>query len=296
MSKWEGKSKGNAIGYSIFIFFIKNIGLTFSYLILRFVALYFYLFSKEEKMQILWYFKKIHKFSFVKSHLYTYKSFYSIGVSLLDKIGLLSNSIPEFSINHDGEQYLHELAASNQGGIIVGAHIGNWEIAGQLMKRVNVKINIVMKLNEHEAIDSVLKQSTQSHSFNIINISDDFSYLIEIKKALDKNEFIILHGDRFIDESNVIEMNFMGRKALFPKGPFLLSLKFRKPIIFAFAMKESKKHYHFYASKPIYNNKRTPPNLLDSKTTELIEEYIKNLEPLLLKHPEQWFNFYKFWK
>lgn len=296
MSEWEGKSKGNAIGYKIFIFIIKNLGLTFSYIILRFVALYFYFFSIKEKKEIKWYFKEIHKFGSLKSNIYIYKSFYAIGVSLLDKIGLLSNSIPDFSINHDGEKYLHELAESNQGGIIVGAHIGNWEIAGQLMKRVNVKVNIVMKLNEHEAIDSVMKSSTDSHSFNIINISDDFSYLIEIKKALDNNEFIILHGDRFVDESNVVEMDFMEKKALFPKGPFLLSIKFRKPIVFAFAMKESRKHYHFYASKPIYNNKRVNPVDVENKTILLVEQYIKNLEPLLVKHPEQWFNFYKFWK
>ena len=295
MSKWKGKSKGSAVGYRIFIFSIKKLGLTFSYFILRFVALYFYLFSKEEKKQIKWYFKNIHKFSFFKSNLYIYKSFYAIGVSLLDKIGLLTNSIPEFSINHDGEKYLHELASKNEGGIIVGAHIGNWEIAGQLMKRVDIKVNIVMKLNEQEAIENVMKESTNSHSFNIINITDDFAYLIEIKKALDNNEFIILHGDRFVDESNIIEMNFMGKKAFFPKGPFLLSLKFRKPIIFAFAVKESRKHYHFYASKPIHNRKRTPPSLLDEKTEELVKEYISNLEPLLIKHPEQWFNFYKFW-
>ena len=296
MSKWKGRSKGNAVGYRIFIFSIKYFGLKFSYLILRFVALYFYVFSVEEKTHIKWYFKNIHKFNNFKSNIFIYKSFYAIGVSLIDKIGLLTNSIPEFNIDHDGEKHLHELASNNQGGIIVGAHIGNWEIAGQLMKRVNVRINIVMKINEKEAIENVMKKSMGSHSFNIINISDDFSYLIEIKKALDKNEFIIFHGDRYVDESRVMEMDFMGRRALFPKGPFVLSIKFRKPIIFAFAMKESRNHYHFYASKPIYNNKRVHPKDLDEYTTLLLEKYIENLEPLVKKHPEQWFNFYKFWQ
>lgn len=296
MSDWKGKSKGNALGYKIFILSIKHLGLNFSYLILRFVSLYFFLFSKEEKKQIKWYYLNIHKSTLIQSYKGIYKSFYALGVSLIDKIGVLSNSIPAFNINFDGEEYLHELANNRQGGIIVGAHIGNWEIAGQLMKRIDIKVNIVMKLNEKEAIANVLKNNTGGHSFNTIGITDDFSYLIEIKKALDNNEFIILHGDRYIDKSNVIEMDFLGRKALFPKGPFLLSIKFRKPIIFAFALKESKKDYHFYASKPIYKTKRTLPKDINKETSFLIKNYIQQLEALVRKHPEQWFNFYKFWQ
>ena len=295
MAEWKGESRGNAFGYQIFIFTIKKIGLIPAYIILRFVALYFYFFSKEEKKHIKWYYKNIHKYDRAKSNLYIYKSFYAIGVSILDKLSFLSGG-SNFSVDHDGEESLHELALKKEGGIIVGAHIGSWEIAGQLMERIDIKVNIVMKLNENEGISNAIKETTKSKSFNIINIQDDFSYLIEIKKALDNNEFVILHGDRFVDEANIMEMDFMGKKAFFPKGPFILALKFRKPIVFAFALKEQTKHYHFYASKPIYNTIRTTSKDLDYKVSILLKEYINNLEPLVYKHPEQWFNFYNFWK
>ena len=296
MSEWKGKSKGNATGYKLFIFFIDKLGLGVAYFILLFVALYFFTFSIKEKTHIKWYFKNIHNYSYWKTQLYIYKSFYAIGVSILDKIAILSSSEPKFTFDFDGERYLHKLASENTGGIIVGAHIGNWEVAGQLMERIDIKVNIVMKLNEHEAIKEVIEKSLVLKNMNIINISDDFSYLIEIKKALDNNEFVILHGDRFIEDTNTVEMDFMQKKADFPIGPFLLSIKFRKPIIFAFAMKESKDHYHFYASKPIYNKKRTNLEDLNTKTIFLIENYIQSLESMIKKHPEQWFNYYKFWK
>ena len=294
-TEWKGVSRGNAYGYKIFIFIIKKIGLIPAYIVLRFVALYFYFFSKEEKKNIKWYYSYIHEFDRTKSSLYVYRSFYAIGVSILDKLSFLSGS-SNFTVDHDGEEYLHELALNNEGGIIVGAHIGNWEIAGQLLERIDIKVNIVMKLNENEGISKVIKNSTKSKSFNIINLQDDFSYLIEIKKALDNNEFVILHGDRFVDDNNIMEMDFMGKKAFFPKGPFILALKFRKPVVFAFALKERIKHYHFYASKPIYNTKRTKSKDLDYKVSVLLKEYINNLEPLVYKYPEQWFNFYNFWK
>ena len=296
MSDWEGKSKGNALGYKIFIFLIDTLGLGVAYFILNFVALYFFLFSLKSKSYILWYYKNIHHFSYWKSQKYTFKNFYALGVSILDKIALLSGAKTHFTFDFDGEKYFHQLAEKGNGGIIVGAHIGNWEIAGQLMKRIDIKVNIVMKLNENEAIKEVIEKAVHLKQINIINISDDFSYIIEIKKALDNNEFVILHGDRFVDESNIAKLNFMGKEANFPMGPFLLALKFRKPITFAFAMKESKDHYHFYATKPIYNTKRINPKELHSKTIELMNNYTKALEPMLKKYPEQWFNYYKFWK
>ncbi len=296
MSDWEGKSKGNALGYKIFIFLINTFGLGFAYFILNFVSLYFFLFSLKSKSYILWYYKNIHHFAYWKSQKYTFKNFYALGVSILDKITMLSGTKTNFSFDFDGEEYFHQLAKEGNGGIIVGAHIGNWEIAGHLMKRIDIKVNIVMKLNENEAIKEVIEKAVHLKQMNIINISDDFSYIIEIKKALDNNEFVILHGDRFVDENNIAELEFMGKKANFPMGPFLLAIKFRKPITFAFAMKESKKHYHFYATKPIYNTKRVSPKEVDTKTIELMNNYTKALEPILKKYPEQWFNYYKFWK
>ncbi|MCK5857178.1 MAG: lysophospholipid acyltransferase family protein [Bacteroidales bacterium] len=296
MSEWEGKSKGNATGYKIFIALINFFGLNTAYLILNFVALYFFLFSLKSKKYILWYFRNIHQFSYWKSQKYTFKNFYAIGVSILDKVALLSGNDPKFSFDFDGEKHFHQLAQEGNGGIIVGAHIGNWEIAGQLMSRIDIKVNIVMKLNEDEAINEVIEKAVHLKQMNIINITDDFSYLIKIKKALDKNEFVILHGDRFVDDSNIAELDFMGHKADFPMGPFLLALKFRKPITFAFAMKESNKHYHFYATKPISNLKRTNPKELNEKTIELMNDYTLALKKMLHKYPEQWFNYYKFWK
>ena len=40
-TKWEGKSKGTVLGYKIFVFFIKNLGLTAAYILLAPVALYY---------------------------------------------------------------------------------------------------------------------------------------------------------------------------------------------------------------------------------------------------------------
>ena len=47
MSQWEGKSKGTVLGYRIFVFFIKNVGIKSAYVVLYFVATYYYIFLKK---------------------------------------------------------------------------------------------------------------------------------------------------------------------------------------------------------------------------------------------------------
>ena len=46
-------------------------------------------------------------------------------------------------------------------------------------------------------------------------------------------------------------------------------------------------HYHFYA---------TPPSINERGVPGMVEEYAVSLENMILKYPEQWFNYYKFWE
>ena len=59
-TKWEGKSKGTVLGYKIFVFFIKNLGLTAAYILLVPVALYYLLFSVKSTKALFYYFNKNH--------------------------------------------------------------------------------------------------------------------------------------------------------------------------------------------------------------------------------------------
>ena len=45
MPAWQGKSKGNTLGYRIFVSVLKTAGVMPAYFMLRFVALYYFLFS-----------------------------------------------------------------------------------------------------------------------------------------------------------------------------------------------------------------------------------------------------------
>ena len=96
-----------------------------------------------------------------------------------------------------------------------------------------------------------------------------------------------MHADRFVKGSKVVNRNFMGEEADFPVGPFTIATKFKVPVSFVFAMKESESHYHLSA---------TPSRVYDQDENALITDYVNELEKKVKKYPEQWFNYYQFWK
>jgi len=294
MTSWKGKTRGGLAGYRFFIFLLKYPGLRFSYFFLRFVVLYFVLFVPKARKPIFFYFRKILGFSYLKSVKYVFKNFYKLGQVLLDKVALLAGFSSKFTFDFEGEEYLHEIAA-NEGGFLIGAHIGNWEIAGQLLDRIDTKVHIVMVEAEHERIKALLTNVMTEKSMNIISIKDDLSHLFEIKDALQNNEIVAIHGDRFMEGSKTIEGNFLGREAKFPYGPFILPMKYNKPVTFVSAIKETDTHYHFFATKPRVYQGSGNKNENKVLIKKMLKNYINELERILHLAPEQWFNYYYFW-
>lgn len=295
MSRWEGKSKGSVLGYKIFVFCLRGLGIGFAYFLLRFVSLYYLFFSWKSNKPLRFYYKKILSTSSLYTWWYVYKNYYNFGQTLLDKTVLMSGIKAKFSFDFENEFYLREMAAKGKGGILISAHIGNWEIAGHLLERIEQRINIVMYDAEHEKIKDYLSDVVTERSFNIIVVDEhSFSHIYAISEALARNEIICIHGDRFVEGSKSIVKPFFGREAEFPIGPYLLAVQYNVPVYFVYAMKDSLSHYHLYAFEPqgdleqIKNKKH--------RAEVLLEQYILNLEKMLLKYPTQWYNFYKFWK
>lgn len=290
MASWKGQSKGTPLGYRIFIFLIRNFGIQSAYFLLRFVSLHFTLFGKDSHQKF--YFQNILCQPKRKNFSNILKNNYVFGQVLIDKVAALSGNGSHFTFDFDGEEHLRNMKT---GGFLIGAHMGNWEIAGELLKRLDIKVNILMYENEKENIKSLLDKVQSEKTMNIITLSEDMSHIVAIKNAIDHQELVVIHGDRFAGNAPFIQTQFMNHPAKFPYGPYYLVARFNMPVSFVFAFKETDEHYHFYATEP-----KTYPrikNINDRKeiSARILHDYIPHLEDKINKYPHQWFNFYDFW-
>lgn len=289
---WQGKSKGNKLGYRIFIAILKYAGVQPAYFLLRFVSFYYFLFSRSSSRPIYYFFRRRKGFSMWRSLKGLYRNYYIFGQILIDKIVVMSGLKVPYTFEFEGEHYLEEINKGGRGGILIGAHAGNYELAGHYFKRITVRVNIVMVDQEHQKIKEYLESvMSDRKNLNIITIKEDFSHIYEISNALKNNELVAIHADRYVEGSKTITGTFLGEEAQFPMGPFIIATVFKVPVSFVYCFKETSKHYHLYTSKPKEYN--APKHVA---IPEALNDYIKDLEMRMEKYPEQWFNYFPFWE
>ena len=124
----------------------------------------------------------------------------------------------------------------------------------------------------------------------IIPVNEDsLAHIFSITAALQAGEYVCFQGDRYTPEEKTLFGSLLGRKALFPMGPFLLASRMRVPVVFYFAMREPgmKYRFHFF-----------PSGISEGRMTKeaVLDRYASVLEEMLGRYPEQWFNYYDFWK
>jgi predicted LPLAT superfamily acyltransferase len=291
-SKWDGKGKGTAFGNLIFVKLIQLFGPFAAYILLIFVALYYALFDRPG-IKALKKFRK--KLGLSPNNIFAlHRHYFSFGVSLIDKVSFSILKKTPFTFTYINAEYISDALKKGKGVILLSAHIGNWEIAGNLLDDFfNTPINIVMLDNEHQRIKEVFQVSEKKRCFKIIPITQNgLDIVIPVKTVLNSNEIVCFHGDRVTDSG--ITLPFFQEPADFPSGPFYISAITGAPIIPVTTIKNRKNHYTFQAYDPIAFKDLTRENR-DNHILDAMKLYISILEGIVKKHPYQWFNFFDIW-
>lgn len=294
--KWDGQSQAKVLGFKIFVFILNTFGLKPTYFVLRFVSFYYFLFSKPNKF-IKAYFVKAHGYSNLKARLAVYKNNFLLGQTIIDKVAVMAGAKNPFKVIHKNGIMLENIASIGKGGILVSAHIGNWEVAGQGLNRLGTPFNILMYANEKADVKEYMDGVMKEKKINIIAIDEDTkSHIIELHKAFSNNELVVMHGDRYREGAKTLTANFFGIPAKFPAGPFIMAAKFGVPLCIVFAVKIDKHTYEFSIEPPIEVSRVRGEEKLEKVCQDLLQQYISHVEIIAKKHPHQWFNYYDFWK
>ena len=281
---WSGKSRGGAFGHLFFLFLISKIGITAAYVFLSLIVIYFIPFAPKATKAIWRYNRGILKYSRLRSLIKLYCHYYCFGQTLIDKVAIANGLEGRYKFEFENyNQFLEQL--KNGATVIIGAHIGCWEIGASFFGDYAKRLNIVMYDAEYQKIKDIVNNN--SAGYKVIAINDgDIDSIIKMKRAIDMGEYLCLQGDRYVNESSALVVNFMGKEALFPTGPSLLASKFSTPVVFYFAMRERGKKYRFKF------------NVLPAGASKekILEIYSTNLESVVREYPQQWFNFYDVWQ
>ena len=288
-TKWQGKSKGTVLGYSIFVWLMKHLGIYAAYTLLVFVAFYYFLFEWSSNGYMYYYFRHRLRYNPFKTIACLYLNYFTFGQTIIDKIAILAGLEDKFTYEFDGIENLHKLLDQRQSGVLISAHIGNFEIAEPFFRKIdlNLQISTVTTDMEHSVIKEYLESISKNKPSNqFIYVKEDMSHIFKINDAIADNKIVCFTGDRYFEGVRSLKGTLLDAEATFPAGPFLIASRLKVPVLFVYVMKESQLHYHLYARVAEVKNR-------DAQT--LLDAYTENMEQMLKKYPLQWFNYFNFW-
>lgn len=193
-------------------------------------------------------------------------------------------------VNIKGTEYLDDVLAKGKGGIVVTAHIGNWELGAVLISVLGYPIMAVALPHKERPVNDLFNHQREAKGVTVVPTNVALRRCIEQLKS---NKLIALVADRDFSTNGIV-MDFLGQKALVPKGAAMFSWKSGAPIIPIFLIRNGDGTFNFSCHEPIY-----PPREDTSKNEEeiisgIMRRYITVIEEQIRAHPSQWLLFREF--
>jgi len=291
--QWQGRTDGGNFGLKFLLWILKYIPLCIAYSFVA-LALPFYLLCRPKSRNAIYsYFHKQLSYPKGKAVFYTWAQHFVFGQILMDKLAVLSNKNIKFSFASEGVEEFYKLLEKKEGYMLFGAHVGNFEIAGYLLKQDVKRINSIAFGGEEEILQQYRKRKFKETNVRVLTVTDDMSHLFSLNSAIDNGEIISLTCDRSAGSEKSIKCNFLGEPAKFPVGPFALAITKNVEVLSLFIMKEKRKNYRIFVKNITVHQENINKK---EKIQQLATNYIKELEKVVKLYPTQWFNFYDFWK
>ena len=294
------KERGSVAGVYFFVYTYKIIGSIGCKLIMLPVLLYFYLFNPSARKNLALYLDKISKYPEVDvkvSQWNVFKIIINFGFGIVDKLSAWTGKITIKHLNTVHDTDFRACEKEGKGGLLLISHLGNFEICRVASEeRSSAKLNVFMHTKNSQKFSKVIKSLNSKYDISIIQGDElNLTTVMVLKEKIDAGEFIVIAGDRIpVKNSNgTQEVSFLGSKAQFPIGPFVLAKVLECPIITLYCLKNKKKYdvYFDLLIEQISFNRKNRHQVLQQS----LEKYVSNLEFYAQKAPLQWYNFHNFW-
>lgn len=290
--QWSGKTGGGSFGQKFLFGTLKRVRVSFLYPILYVVTPFYWLFGKQGRKAMMAYFQKRLGQSKTQAILSSLQNHLIFGKIVLDKFALLAGNVNQFSVTVDNVEIFNKAIDEPNGFFVVSAHIGNFELAGHCLKQDKKNLNGIIFGGEGEAMKQRRADAFKKSRLNLIPVANDMSHLFAIKEAIDNGEIVTIPCDRLFGSTKSFTCSFFNTATQFPIGTFRLAAQLDAPVYAIFIMKEKGLRYHGFVKQlmPLEDEKASI-----KKAEHLGKQYVAELEAVLKKYPEQWFNYYDFW-
>jgi KDO2-lipid IV(A) lauroyltransferase len=181
------------------------------------------------------------------------------------------------------------LQAPGQGVLLVSGHLGNWEVAAQILSHLKPVVGITRPLN-NPLSEALIRRRKERGRFRLTPKHD--ARLDRLLATLRDGEILALLVDQHAG-SQGIAIDFFGHPACTHASPALLHLVTRAPICFGYCVRTRPMHFIFRAAEPIV---RPPSGNRQEDVRAVLRHLNRELEAAIREYPSQYVWAHRRWR
>jgi predicted LPLAT superfamily acyltransferase len=256
------------------------------------ICLYFLMFSRRPRAASRQYLSRVlgRKAGMADS----FRHYHTFAAVILDRLYLLREQISRFDVRVTGAEIVEEMIAGGNGCVLLGAHMGSFEIIRSAGRARGFKVSMVMYEGNARKIGELVEAINPALKTEVIGLGKVDS-MLKVEAALARGEIVGLLADRTIKGGDTVSCPFLGEQAAFPVGPIRIAAMLKRPIALMFGNYLGGNRYE------VHFERLAGPDLVvgrgrDSTIEPLLRRYAQRLEHYCRAAPYNWFNFYDFWR
>jgi predicted LPLAT superfamily acyltransferase len=292
--RWQDvREKGSVLGILAVVAVGRLLGRRAAGLVVRLVAAWYALLHPGVRRASRAYLRRLGGRARLRDVLHHVSTFAQVTT---DRLFLVRGQVGPFRFSREGEEILLGLRDRRQGALLLLAHLGSFEVLRSLSRERALPVNVLGYFENARRLNDVLRRLDPQVDARLIAIRpNDPSFVLEVEERIRAGEVVGTMADRVGFDGKFAPAPFLGAKARFPTGPYLLAAALRCPVYLAFGLYRAPDHYHLVC-EPFAESVVLPRGpAREAALRELAARYARRVEHHCLSYPDNWFNFYDFW-
>lgn len=195
----------------------------------------------------------------------------------------------ETRVKGTGWEHLDEAFQRGKGVLMVGSHLGNWEVAGIVLAGRGYRVHGVSETLGNERINRLAVESRAAQGIELIPME---YALKRVYGALRRNEAVGLVTDRPLEAEKGVPVEFFGQRVAWPSGPAVLALRTGATIITGYLVRNERNDYVGEIFPPL---EIEASGDRDADVQRITQQLVSMQEDLIRRYPDQWFMFRRMW-
>ena len=286
------RERGNAFWSGLGLFLVQRLGWRFGRVLLLPITLWFVATSPGARAASREYLSLVLgrpvRLVDVTRHIHAF------ACSILNASFFLARRTEKFDVAVSGSEHLTRLTAEGRGCILLGGHLGGFEVMRHVSQGSPAPVRPLMHRRNTGVMTALLDRLDPTLHHAIIPLGEADS-MLRAREAIERGEFVGILADRAVAGERKVTVPFLGRNAAFPAGPIIVAALLGAPVVAFRGVCTGPRRYEVrfepFAERIVLRREHR-----DADLQEAVGRFARLLEAGCLAYPYQWFNFFPFWK